>query len=106
MSPVWITIAVLAVVTFSFKAAGPLSVGGRALSPRTAGVVMLAAPSLLAGLVVYETLGGEHGTVAIDARLIGLGGAVAALALRLPIIAVVAAAGLLAAGARATGLAA
>jgi len=101
MTEVWITIAVLAVITFAFKATGPLAVGGRELSPRTAGVIALAAPALLAGLVVYQTLGARGTEVEFDARLVGLAGAAGALALRMPMLVVVGIAAVLAAGTRA-----
>ncbi|MBA3300741.1 MAG: AzlD domain-containing protein [Thermoleophilaceae bacterium] len=101
MSEIWVTIAALTVITFAFKAAGPLAVGGYELSPRAAGVIALAAPALLAGLVVYETLGAKGSDVEVDARLVGLAGAAGALALRMPILVVVGIAAALAAGTRA-----
>jgi hypothetical protein len=95
MSAVWITIAVLFAVTAAFKAAGPLAVGGRRLPDRLAHAVGLLAPALLAGLVVYETLAPRSGAgLAPDARLGGLAVAVLALALRAPLLLVVALAAL------------
>jgi hypothetical protein len=54
-------------------------------------VTGLLAPALLAGLVVYESLGAANGPgIELDARLGGLAAAVGALVLRLPMLAVVA----------------
>jgi branched chain amino acid efflux pump len=89
VTAVWVTIAVLAIGTIAIKAVGPIVVGGRELSPRARAVVVLVAPSLLAALVLYETLVGEHGGLALDARLAGVFAAVAALLLRLPMLAVI-----------------
>jgi uncharacterized membrane protein len=87
---VWVTIAALAIGTIAIKAVGPIAVGGRDLSPRARAVVVLVAPSLLAALVLYETLGGEGGGLAVDERLAGVFAAAAALVLRLPMLAVIA----------------
>ena len=101
MTAVWITIALLAIGTIAIKAAGPIAVGGRDLSPRARAVVVLVAPSLLAALVVYETLGAERGGLAFDERLTGVLAAAAALLLRLPMLAVIAVAAAASALARA-----
>ena len=90
MTVVWVTIAALAIGTIAIKAVGPIAVGGRDLSPRARAVVVLVAPSLLAALVLYETLGGEGGGLAVDERLAGVFAAAAALVLRLPMLAVIA----------------
>jgi uncharacterized membrane protein len=87
---VWVTIVVLAIGTIAIKAAGPIAVGGRDLSPRARAVVVLVAPALLAALVLYETLGGESGGLELDERLAGVLAATAALFLRLPMLAVIA----------------
>jgi uncharacterized membrane protein len=92
MTAIWIVVAVLFVCTVALKAVGPVTFGERRLSPRTAAVIGLVAPSLLAALVVYETLTpGETGVV-VDARVAGLGAAAAAIALRWPMLVVVVAA--------------
>jgi hypothetical protein len=101
MTAVWITIAGLAAGSIAIKAAGPLLLGGRDLPPRAAGVIALLAPALLAALVVVETVGAEDAGLTIDARLAGLGGAAGGLALKLPMLAVVALAAAAAALARA-----
>jgi hypothetical protein len=51
-------------------------------------VFELLAPSLLAALVVTQSVGGKGGIV-LDARLVGLGAAVVAIRLRAPLIVVV-----------------
>ena len=48
----------------------------------------LLAPSLLAALVVTQSVGGKDGIV-LDARLVGLGAAAVAIRLRAPLIVVV-----------------
>lgn len=101
MTEAWITIAVLAVGTVAIKSFGPLTLGGRDLPPRLAGVVALLAPSLLAALVVVDTLGGEDGTLAIDEKAAGLLAAAGALAARLPVIVAVLIAAAVTAGLRA-----
>jgi hypothetical protein len=64
-------------------------------------VIVLIAPSLLAALVVYETVHtGTHG-LSFDARTVGVAAAAVALALRLPLIVVIALAAAAAATARA-----
>lgn len=100
MSDVWLTIVVLAVGTAILKAAGPLAVGGRPLPPRPTAVIALAAPALLAALVVQETFSHE-GELVVDARAAGMVAAAGALAARLPLLAVVTIAAAVTAGARA-----
>ena len=78
--------------------------GGRALPERFDGVVVLLAPSLLAGLVVVQTLQGDDG-IALDARVAGLAAAAVALFLRAPLLVVLASAAGVAAAARALGAA-
>jgi uncharacterized membrane protein len=101
MTEVWITVAVLAVVTAAIRAAGPVLVGGRDLHPRLTGVVALLAPALLAALVVTETFGRPDGALVVDERAAGVAAAGAAIALRAPIIPVIAIAAAVTAIARA-----
>jgi hypothetical protein len=89
MSDVWITIAALAVGTLVLKAVGPLTTGGRQPSEKAIGVTRLVAPSILAGLVVYETLSRAGSGIAFDARIVGLGAAALAIAARAPMLAIV-----------------
>jgi branched-subunit amino acid transport protein len=87
---VWVMIALLTVGTVAIKAIGPVALGGRTLPPQLTGVVARLAPSLLAALVVVDIFGGEDRTLAVDESAVGLLAAAGALALRLPLVAVVA----------------
>ena len=89
MTEVWITVAALSVGTIAIKAAGPLAIGGSEPSERTTAVLALFAPALLAALVVYETLSSGMEGITIDARIVGVLAAAAALALRAPVAVVV-----------------
>ncbi|MGH2947945.1 MAG: AzlD domain-containing protein, partial [Solirubrobacteraceae bacterium] len=66
MTTAWIAIALIAAGTIAIKAAGPITLGGRELPPRLGGIVALLAPSLLAALVVVDTLGADR-ALAVDA---------------------------------------
>jgi hypothetical protein len=90
MTTVWITIALLTIGTVAIKSIGPVALGGGTLPPQLSGVVARLAPALLAALVVVDLFGGEDRTLAIDESAIGAVAAIGALALRLPMIAVVA----------------
>jgi branched chain amino acid efflux pump len=70
----WVVIAVLAVATVAIKASGPVSLGGRELSPRAAAVIRLLAPSLLAALVMVETFA-TASELTLDARAAGVAAA-------------------------------
>ena len=100
MNGVWVCVLVVGAATVAAKAAGPVALGGRELPPRVARVVELLAPAVLAALVVTQAAGGDRELV-LDERLAGLGAAAVALRLRAPILAVVAAAALVTALARA-----
>lgn len=104
MSTAWIIVAVVGAATVLLKGAGTLVLGSRTLPPRVEGVIALLAPSLLAGLVVTQTLAGDEAVV-VDARLAGVAAAAVMLALRAPLLAVLAAAAGVAAVARALGAA-
>lgn len=99
MSATWIVVLLVGVFTVSFKAAGPVLLGGRQLPPRLTPALELLAPSLLAALVVTQSVGGKDGIV-VDARLVGLGAAAVAIRLRAPLLAVVTVAALATALAR------
>jgi len=58
------------------------------LPPRVNGLVVLLAPAVLAALVVTQVVGGDRELV-FDQRLVGLGAAGAAIALRAPLLVVV-----------------
>ena len=100
MSTAWIMIILLTVGTVAIKAVGPVALGGRALPESMSGIVARLAPSLLAALVVVDTFGGPERTIAVDESAIGLLAAAGALALRLPMVAVVAIAAGVTAGLR------
>ena len=103
MSGIWGIVAVIGLGTMAIKAAGPVILGGRPLPVRVRSVVALLAPALLAALVATATLG-EGSSLVLDARIIGVGAAVVALALRVPTLAVVIVAALVAALARLGGI--
>lgn len=88
MSSTWLVVLIVGVFTISFKAAGPVLLAGRQLPERLTAVFELLAPSLLAALVVTQSVGGKNGIV-LDARLVGLGAAAVAIMLRAPLIVVV-----------------
>jgi hypothetical protein len=92
----WLLIAVVGACTIVLKGLGPLAIGGRELPRPLLGVVALLAPTLLAALIVTQAFAdGRH--LVLDARAAGLGVALVAVALRAPVLVVVA----LAAGAAA-----
>jgi branched-subunit amino acid transport protein len=88
MSATWIVVLLVGAFTISFKAAGPILLAGRRLPAPLTSAFELLAPSLLAALVVTQSVGGKNGIV-LDGRLVGLGAAVVAITLRAPLIVVV-----------------
>jgi Branched-chain amino acid transport protein (AzlD) len=84
----WIVVGVAGAATLGLKGLGPVLFGGRPISPVVLGVVALLTPTLLAALVVTQVFGGDRELV-LDARAIGIGAAVLALLVRLPVLAVV-----------------
>ncbi len=89
MTTLWVTVVAVALASAAIKAAGPVLVGGRELSPRAVAVVALLAPALLAALVVSETFGEDRHLV-LDERALGVAVAAIALALRAPVLVAVA----------------
>ncbi len=85
MSGVWGVVAVVGIATIAFKAAGPVVIGRRSLPPRVQSLVELLAPVMLIALVVTQTFGGDQ-EIEVDARVVGVGAAVVAIALRAHII--------------------
>jgi branched-subunit amino acid transport protein len=85
---VWIAVAVVGVGTIALKGLGPALLGARRLPDRVDELAVLLAPTLLAALVVTQTLGGPDG-LEVDARLVGVAAAGLALVLRAPLIVVV-----------------
>jgi branched-subunit amino acid transport protein len=92
----WLVIAVVGLATMLFKASGPVLLGGRSLPPRVAALVEVLAPAMLAALVVTQAVGGDRELV-FDVRLAGLAAGGVALALRAPLIVVMATAAVVAA---------
>ncbi|HET9103830.1 MAG TPA: AzlD domain-containing protein [Solirubrobacteraceae bacterium] len=86
---VWITVIGLVVGTAAIKALGPMVFGGRDLPGALVRVIPRLPPALLAALVLTDTFTGVHRSLVLDARAGGLATAALALALRLPLIAVV-----------------
>jgi branched-subunit amino acid transport protein len=102
MSEVWLVVLVVGAATVVIKATGPVLLGGRALPPRFAAVVEMLAPAVFAALVVTQAVGGDQ-EIVLDERLVGLGVAAVAVALRAPLLVVIVVAALGSAGARALG---
>jgi branched-subunit amino acid transport protein len=103
VSAIWGIVAAIGIATMAIKAAGPVLLGERPLPVRVKSVVALLAPALFAALVGTATLGAGQSLV-VDARIVGVGAAVVALALRAPTLAVVVVAALAAALARLAGI--
>ena len=99
---VWIAVAVVGAGTIALKGLGPALLGTRRLPDRVADLAVVLAPTLLGALVVTQTLGGSDG-LAVDARLVGVGAAALALALRAPLFVVVVLAAVVTAATRALG---
>jgi branched-subunit amino acid transport protein len=89
MSAVWWSVLLVGAGTVLLKAAGPVLLGGRMLPPSLGGMLDLIAPAVLAALVVTQLVGGDRELV-LDERLAGIAAAGVALALRAPILVVVA----------------
>jgi branched chain amino acid efflux pump len=104
MTAVWLAVGLVGVATVVLKGAGPVVFAGRPLPSTFASVMPLLAPCLLAALVVGQTVA-DGRAVVVDARLAGVAAAGVALALRAPLLVVLAAAAGVAAAARALGAA-
>ena len=98
----WIVIAFVGAATIALKAVGPVILGGRQLPEGLNSVLFLLAPALLGALVVTQAVGGDR-QIVLDDRLAGIGAAMLAIALRLPLIAVVVIAAAVTAAVRALG---
>ncbi|HEU4900057.1 MAG TPA: AzlD domain-containing protein [Actinomycetota bacterium] len=85
MTQVWLTIGLVALASFTLKAAGPLVLGDRQLGPRATRVVALLAPALLTALVLVDTVASGQRLV-VDARLAGVAAAGVAMLLRAPLL--------------------
>jgi hypothetical protein len=100
VSSEWIAVLAVGVGTVALKGLGPVALGGRRLPPALTTVTSLLAPALLAALVVTQAFADGRKLV-LDARAVGLATAAAAVALRAPLLVVVALAALATALARA-----
>lgn len=100
MNAVWTVVLVVGLATIAIKAAGPVLAGGRQLPQGSARVVNLLAPALLAALVATQAFADDEALV-LDERGAGLAVAGVAILLRAPLLVVVLAAALTAAGLRA-----
>ncbi|MDO8212023.1 AzlD domain-containing protein [Conexibacter sp. CPCC 206217] len=80
MSATFLAAAGLALATFAIRAAGPVGLGGRTLPPWLTRTLAGLPAALLAALVVTGTFE-RGGTIALDARVAGLGVAALATAL-------------------------
>jgi branched-subunit amino acid transport protein len=100
----WVAVAGVGAATIALKGAGPLAFAQRPLPAWIRAIMPLLAPCLLAALVIGQTLEDGRG-VTVDARLAGVAAAAVALAVRAPLLVVLAAAAGVAAAARALGAA-
>jgi branched-subunit amino acid transport protein len=100
MSIVWLCVLAVGVATIAIKASGPVLAAGRELPRSTARVVDLLAPAVLAALVATQAFASDEELV-LDERAAGLLAAGLAILLRAPLLVVVLAAAVTAAGLRA-----
>lgn len=103
MSAAWTVIVLVGAATIAIKGAGPLLVGGRDLPPGVLRVLRLLAPALLSALVVTSVFA-SGGRLTVDERALGIAVAAVALALRAPVLLVVALAAAVTALVRAVSL--
>lgn len=99
----WSAVLIAAVLAYGTKLAGHVVPAHWLQGARAARVTAALPIALLAALVVTQTLTGPHGTLVLDARIIAVGVAVTALALRAPFIVVVVLAAVVAAVVRSLG---
>ena len=85
MTSIWLTVALVGMVSVAIKGTGPIALGGRRIPPRLRAVIALLAPTLLAALIATQIFG-QGRRLVLDSRALGLGVAAAALALRAPIL--------------------
>jgi uncharacterized membrane protein len=99
----WAHVLLASVLAFGLKLAGYLVPERWTDHPQARRVTAALPIALLAALVVTQTLTGPDGGLAIDARVMAIGVAAVALALRAPFIVVVVLAAVVAAAVRALG---
>jgi len=100
VSVVWLCVLAVGLATVAIKASGPVLAGGRELPRSTARVVDLLAPAVLAALVATQAFASDEQLV-LDERAAGVLAAGVAIVLRAPLLVVVLAAAVTAAGLRA-----
>jgi uncharacterized membrane protein len=83
-----VALGILAAGTYLMKAVGPIASAGHALPPRLRVLAELLPAALLAALVATQTVGAGV-TLTLDARVVGVGLAAIAVALRAPFALVV-----------------
>lgn len=71
MTPGWWIVVLVGAITISFKAFGPVVLGGRELTPLIRRLSNGVPAAVLAALVTVQTLTSD-GTVTVDARLAGV----------------------------------
>ncbi|MCI2238708.1 AzlD domain-containing protein [Paenibacillus sp. TRM 82003] len=96
----WVAVLVAGAIAYALKLAGHLVPARLLEHPRARRAGALLPAALLAALVVVQTAS-DGDRLAVDARLVGLGVAAVALALRAPFLVVIVAAAASAAGVRA-----
>jgi branched-subunit amino acid transport protein len=102
VSDIWVVVLLVGGGTVALKAVGPVLLAGRELPRTLSSLLFLLAPALLAALVVTQAVGGDR-EIVLDERLFGIGAAIVAILLRLPLLAVVVIAAAVTAGVRALG---
>lgn len=98
----WAALLLLAGLAYAMKAAAPVALGAREVSPRIAELLGLVAVPLLAALILVQTLDGG-GRLVVDARVPALGVAAVLVWRRAPFLVVVLSAAGTAAALRAIG---
>lgn len=99
----WAAVLIGSLSTYLLKLAGYLIPERYLASPTMRRVTLLIPVSLLAALLAVQTFATDGGSLTIDARLVGLGVATLALALRAPLLVAVIGAAAAAAIVRALG---
>lgn len=86
----WMAVLAASVLAFALKYLGYVVPTHWLEGPRTSRVTSALPIALLSALVAVQTLTGEGGALVVDARLVAVAVALAALALRAPFLLVVA----------------
>lgn len=84
----WPLIIGLGIAAYAFRWAGLTSLRGRELRPVVDELLRLLPIALIGGLVFTETFADGGSSLTVDARVLGLGAAGAAVWLRLPLLGV------------------